>query len=144
MERLAKQLEGEYFDWYVAIARGGLVPTCYLAQLTGMHNVDTISVKGYDGQGEREDSGARLYAPKDYSHLAGKSILVVDDLIETGNTMRLVKEVLSTYCRGCRIKTAVLYLKTGSMVAPDYFIDTRPRDQWIIFPWEKVERFTIE
>ena len=82
MERLAKQIEGMEFDWYVAISRGGLVPACLLSQITGHRAIDTVSVHSYEG----DQAGEPVYVHKEYLNLQGKKILVIDDLVDTGDT----------------------------------------------------------
>lgn len=132
MERLAAKLTGA-FDWYVAITRGGLVPACLLAQITGQQRIDTICLNSYgDGQEQR-----RLTAwDKCFKHIAGCSVLLIDDLVDTGHTMQAARNFM--VAAGAKsVHTAVIYRKAGSLFEPDYFIEDKPRDEWIVFPWEE-------
>ncbi len=132
MERIAKQLKGQTFDWYVAITRGGLVPACLLAQMTDQKRIDTFCVGGYDAKKRRSQYSI---VPKNYDHLKDCDILVIDDLVDTGVTMVLACSILGMHARS--IKTAVVYKKDGSTFQPDYFVEERPADEWIMFPWEE-------
>jgi len=132
MERIAKQLRRS-FDWYVAIARGGMVPACLLAQITGQERIDTICLNSYgDGQEQQQ----LTIWDKAFFHVAGCSVLLIDDLVDTGHTMRAAMNLM--VAAGAKsIQTAVIYRKANSLFQPDYFIEEKPRDEWIVFPWEK-------
>ena len=132
MERLAKQL-CQGFDWYVAIVRGGLVPACLLAQLTGQRNIDTICVTRYDNY--RRPLVALEMEQRDYRNITGASVLLIDDLVDKGKTMGTAYRYLQRW-RPREIKTVVIYKKTCSVFVPDYFIREVPVDKWIVFPWE--------
>lgn len=134
MERLARQLPADGFGWYVAITRGGLVPACLLAQITGQRFIDTICIES------RMEDGSAGYVSvldgKDFSHLHGGRVLLVDDLCDSGRTMQAAVSVLKQFLPS-EIKTAALFVKKGSVFRPDYFVEERPADKWINFPWEE-------
>ena len=136
MIRLAEQIEGRRFDWYVAISRGGLVPTCLLAQITGQRNIDTIVVNSYDAKGEKRPFST---TPKDFRHLLGRRVLLIDDLVDSGDTMDIATKYLRTWDTRI-LETAVVYCKEDSLFEPDYYIEKRPADAWITFPWEINQR----
>ncbi|HXW38045.1 MAG TPA: phosphoribosyltransferase family protein, partial [Nitrososphaerales archaeon] len=68
--------------------------------------------------------------------VAGKTVLVVDDLVDEGDTLRTVVKHLSSK-NPRSIRTAVLFRKPWSSVTPDYYLETL--DEWVVFPWEKGE-----
>jgi hypoxanthine phosphoribosyltransferase len=128
---LAAQIRGPY-EWYVAITRGGLVPACLLAQVTGQTNIDTICVTSYAATRER---GALRAVYKDLTHLRGARVLVVDDLVDSGETLKFVVAHLFT-AGAAEVESAVLLRKAATSFEPTYFAEAAPADQWIEFPWE--------
>lgn len=120
------------FDWYVAIAMGGLVPACLLGKLTGVSKIDTFCAGSYVNQ-ERKDIAI---IPKDYSHLTGKKVLVIDDLVDSGFTMQATVDLIKNIWQPKLIQTAVLYKKSDTIFEPDYFVSECLADAWITFPWE--------
>jgi uncharacterized protein len=131
IESLAVKIEKD-FDWYIALSRGGLVPACLLSQYTDHRSIDTLCVVSYDKDHNRSEP---RIIQKDYSHIKGKKILVIDDLADSGYSFVRAKEYLAQF-EPKEIKTLALYLKTGSVFKPDYYHqETKPED-WIEFEWE--------
>lgn len=138
MERLAAQLPAEGFDWYVAITRGGLVPACLLAQITGHLLIDAICVRSY---GDGQAKGAVRVFDRSYAHLEGQRVLLIDDLCDSGASME--EAIIRLLQFGpADVKTAALFVKQGSRFRPDYFIEERPAGKWIVFPWEASQCLT--
>lgn len=131
MDRLAKKLPVEGFDWYVAITRGGLVPACLLAQITGQAKIDVVCTRSY---GDGQERGELQIFDRDYSHLRGARVLLLDDLCDSGRTMDDCKAYLEQF--ECEVHTAAVFVKSCSTFKPDYFIEVRPADKWVVFPWE--------
>ena len=63
--------------------------------------------------------------------IAGKKLLVVDDVADSGRTLALVLELLRSF--GADVRSAVIYAKPKSVVDPDYV--WRRTEEWIVFPW---------
>lgn len=123
---------GERFDLVIGIARGGIPVAMVVADKLGT-KVDFINVKSYTDVGERTK-------PKILStiteRIAGKKVLVVDDLVDGGATMESISEYLMTE-KPRSIKTAVLFTKPWSSFSPDFFL--KVVDSWIVFPYERGE-----
>jgi hypothetical protein len=118
-------------DIVVAVARGGLTLAGALAYALGVKNCGTINVEFYTGVDERLDVPVVLPPSLQLVDVAGLRVLVVDDVADTGHTLRLVREVLAQHVAEAR--TAVLYHKSQSVIAPDY--TWKRTDAWINFPW---------
>ncbi len=118
------------FDWYVAISRGGLAPAYRLAKLTGVKNIDTFVAHSYDD--ETHEAKEMQYTPKDYSHLQGKKVLLIDDLVDRGTTMEFAMQKLLEFDLQ-DLKNFVVYKKQHSSVHPDFFVKETPSEQWIEF-----------
>jgi hypoxanthine phosphoribosyltransferase len=140
MHRIAKQIENYNFDWYIAIARGGLVPTALLSQITGQRNIDTFCIQRY-GEDNKERSISNIDV-KNLKHLRNQRILIIDDLLDHGRTMQFVTNTVKLY--GPRdIKVAVIYWKPRSVVAPDFYIEKCDDDTWVKFGWESDQCFVL-
>ena len=129
---LAWRLNGEGpFEACVAITRGGLVPAAIVARELNIRTVDCVAVKSYDHQSQGE---IRLLKPIDPQIVekakAGRKILIVDDLVDTGATARAVRDMLP----GAHFATVYAKPKGREMV--DAFITEVSQDTWIFFPWD--------
>ncbi len=89
----------EPFDLIVAVANGGIVPAGILARRLEGDNGETVEVRLLrinlrdENQRPRWDA-PRLLAPVDFEY-AGRRVLLVDDRVKSGSTMRLARELLS-------------------------------------------------
>jgi xanthine phosphoribosyltransferase len=129
---LAWRLNGEGpFEACVAITRGGLVPAAIVARELNIRTIDCVAVKSYDHQNQ---GMIKILKPIDESIIAackaGKKILIVDDLVDTGATARIVRDLLP----GAHFATVYAKPKGREMV--DTFITEVSQDTWIFFPWD--------
>lgn len=130
---LAGQIAGDGFrpDVVVAIARGGLTVAGALAYALDVKNCGAMNVEFYTGVEERLDVPVVIPPALDLVDVKGLNVLVADDVADTGNTLKLVREVLAQHVAEAR--TVVLYRKPRSIVTPTYV--WRDTDRWINFPW---------
>jgi xanthine phosphoribosyltransferase len=120
------------FHALVAVTRGGLVPAAIVAREIGMRMIDTLCVASYNhtAQGEMQvlkdvcDVVARLGGG------TGKGLLIVDDLVDTGKTARVVRDLLPD------AHIAAIYAKPMGKPLVDTFITEVSQDTWIFFPWD--------
>jgi len=119
------------FHAVVAITRGGLVPAAIVARELNIRIVESVSVKSYDHQNQGE---IRVLKPisEELRGAAGSGqrILIVDDLVDTGATARVVRDMLP----GAHFATVYAKPKGRDMV--DTFITEVSQDTWIFFPWD--------
>ncbi len=123
-------------DYIIAITRGGLVPAVNLSDLLGVHDMGTLRVRHWSKTAEK-DNKPSLTAGID-EDISGKNILVVDDLTDTGGSLKVAYE----YVLGLNpleVKTATLFHKVCSEIVPDYFAEQVDAWKWIILPWNMVE-----
>lgn len=130
---LAWRLDGNGPDdggWraVVAITRGGMAPAMIVARELGIRIVDTISVQSYDHQSQSE--ALVLKAPDEALMEDGHGILIVDDLVDSGRTLELVR------ARYPRAHFATVYAKPKGRPQVDTFITEVSQDTWIFFPWD--------
>ncbi len=117
-------------DWkaVVAITRGGMAPAMIIARELDIRTVDTISIKSYDHQQQSE--AVVLKAPDDNIIGDGEGILIIDDLVDTGKTLEVVKS------RYPKAHIATVYAKPKGRPMVDTFITEVSQDTWIFFPWD--------
>jgi len=119
------------FDAVVAIARGGLVPAAIVARELNIRTVETVAVKSYDHQNK-----GGIQVLKEISQsvrdlaVSGAKVLIVDDLVDTGSTARVVREMLPN------AHFATVYAKPKGREMVDTFITEVSQDTWIFFPWD--------
>ena len=137
---LARRIVDDGFrpDVIVAVARGGLTVAGALAYALDVKNCGAMNVEFYTGIDERLDVPIVLPPALDLVDVKGLDVLVADDVADTGHTLELVRGVLADHVHTAR--TAVLYRKPRSIVAPDYV--WRDTDLWIDFPWSALEPVT--
>ena len=112
----------------VAVTRGGMVPAVIVARELDLRTVDTISIKSYDHttQGEAEI----LKLPDSELSGDGTGVLVVDDLVDTGQTADAVRKILP------KAHYATIYAKPMGRNTIDTFVTEVSQDTWIFFPWD--------
>lgn len=128
---LAWRLQGlGPFDAVVAIARGGLVPAAIVARELNIRVVESVAVKSYDHQNQGEIKVLKAISTDVLAKAKGGRILIVDDLVDTGATARIVRDMLP----GAHFATVYAKPKGREMV--DTFITEVSQDTWIFFPWD--------
>lgn len=113
----------------VAITRGGLVPAAIIARELELRLIDTICVATYDHQAI---GSLKVLKSVDGD---GEGWLVVDDLVDTGTTMRAVRQMLP------KAHVATVYAKPAGRPLVDTFITEVSQDTWIYFPWDLEPQF---
>jgi xanthine phosphoribosyltransferase len=130
---LAWRLDGQGPDngaWraVMAITRGGMAPAMIVARELDIRRVDTISIKSYDHQTQAD---AKILKSPDADLVGdGAGILVIDDLVDSGKTLEIVR---ATYPKA---HFATVYAKPQGRPQVDTFITEVSQDTWIFFPWD--------
>lgn len=121
-------------DVIVGVSRGGWPPARVLSDLLDNPNLANVRAEFYLGVAETK--GEPTLTQPVSVNVKGKKVLVVDEVADTGKSLKLVKEHLTE--RGAsEIKIATVYYKPWSIVKPDYY--ERETSLWIVFPWEVKE-----
>jgi uncharacterized protein len=115
----------------LGIARGGLLPAATLSYALGVKNLFTMNVEFYTGIDERLQFPVMLPPLLDAVDLKGATVLVADDVADTGATVKLVTDFCASHVAD--VRCAVLYEKPRSIVKCEYV--WRRTDRWIDFPW---------
>jgi uncharacterized protein len=130
---LAEKIRSAAFsvDVVVAVARGGLVPARVLADLLEVDVLATLQIQHYIGVAQTKTAATIEQALS--SHVEGKRVLLVDDIADTGESLKLAQSTLKAK-GAAEIRIATLYHKPQSTLKPDYY--TKQTSNWVIFPWD--------
>jgi xanthine phosphoribosyltransferase len=121
------------FQAVVCITRGGLVPAAIVARELEIRVIETVCVASYhDYKTQGESAVLKAIAP-DVAILGGEGgagVLFVDDLVDTGRTASIVRQMLP------KAHFATVYAKPMGRPMVDTFITEVSQDTWIYFPWD--------
>ncbi len=128
IKELAKRV-GEC-DAIVAIARGGLTPAHMLAEALDVRDIYAVRAQSYE---DRQKVGKPILSqvPK----IEAKKVVVIDDIVDSGETMKEVMAVLSSQNPKTRFVSAALFYKPSACYRPDHWL--KKADEWIEFFWTK-------
>lgn len=116
--------ETNNFDGVVAITRGGLVPAAIVARELEIRLIDTFCVASYDHMAKGDIKVLKGVQGD------GEGYLIVDDLVDTGATARVVREALP------KAHFATVYAKPAGRPLVDTFVTEVSQNTWIYFPWD--------
>ena len=127
-------------DLIVAIARGGLIPAGAIAYAMDVKAIGTMNVEFYSGIGETLEEPQLLPPLMDVSAMDGKRVLVVDDVADSGKTLKMVMDLIDEHglsldgSAAVRVeaRSVVIYKKPVSIIEPDYV--WAYTDKWINSP----------
>jgi len=130
---LAWRLDGKGPDggqWraVVGVTRGGLVPAAIVARELDIRVVDTVSVKSYNHQSQMDPKVIKF--PQAELMGDGAGILIVDDLVDSGKTLEVVRALYP------RAHYATVYAKPSGKPMVDTYVTEVSQDTWIFFPWD--------
>jgi len=114
----------------VAITRGGLVPAAIVARELDVRWIDTFCVTSYVDETVRGDPRVLKTVSPELATKKGEGVLVIDDLVDTGATAKIVRDVLP------KAHIATVYAKPLGRPLVDTFIAEVSQDTWIYFPWD--------
>ncbi len=120
---------GKRWKGVVAVTRGGLVPAAVIARELGIHYIDTVSITSYKF---KEQGEMNILKKIDDS---GEDLLIIDDLVDTGATAKVVKNMLPN------AYFATVYAKPAGKPLVDLYVTEVSQDTWILFPWDSESQF---
>ncbi len=133
---LAQQIKKDEYKpkVIVGVSRGGWPPARVMSDLLRNPNLANMKVEFYKDIGVRNKQ-PRITQPVTME-VMGKRILVVDDVSDTGHSLRVVANHLRRKPVK-ELRVCTIYMKPQSIYRPDYY--SRTTRKWIIFPWERLE-----
>ncbi|UPY38348.1 xanthine phosphoribosyltransferase [Sediminicoccus sp. KRV36] len=115
----------------VAITRGGLIPAAIIARELECRIIETVSIVTYD----EEKKGEPRVMKSPAAAGDGQGWLIIDDLVDTGTTAKLVRAMLP------HAHFATIYAKPAGKPLVDTFVTEVSQDTWILFPWDTEAQF---
>jgi xanthine phosphoribosyltransferase len=113
----------------VAVTRGGLVPAAVIARELGIHHIDTVCITSYNWQNQGDTKILKVVEG------SGKNLLIIDDLVDTGTTAKIVRKMLP------EAYFATVYAKPAGKPLVDAYVTEVSQDTWILFPWDSESQF---
>jgi len=123
-------------DAIVAVLRGGVVPALVVSDVLGVDKFYAVRARHWGVLKEVYERPVIEQLP--HGSLEGAKVLVVDEVADTGKTLKSVVEALSE-ARPKEVKTAVVHLKPTSEFLPDFYAEKLEEWKWIFYPWSLVE-----
>jgi xanthine phosphoribosyltransferase len=128
------------FVGIVAITRGGLIPAAIIARELDVRLVESVSIVAYAAVStgsliEEERGSSPVVMKPPVAAGDGNGFLIVDDLVDTGGTARVVRGLLP------RAHFAAVYAKPAGRDVVDSFVTEVSQDTWILFPWDTEPQF---
>lgn len=124
--RLVEKNDG--WKGIIAITRGGMIPAGIIARELDIKINETVGISSYDDQTQKD-----VKILKDINRDMvgdGQGWLVVDDLVDTGNTAKIIRQMLPK----CHLAT--VYAKPAGEPLVDTYVTWVSQDTWIYFPWD--------
>ncbi len=120
-------------DIIIAVSRGGLIATQFIAYALDSRNVALMRSKLYDGT--KKLQSVELESSVDIR--GAKRVLIVEDIVDSGETLNAILSFLKGQDSDVQIKTVAPWYKKSAIVQPDF--TCREADEWVEFFWEKLD-----
>ncbi|RLE81660.1 MAG: phosphoribosyltransferase [Thermoprotei archaeon] len=141
--KLAEVIEGSGWrpDIIVAIARGGYVPARLLCDFLDIHDLISIQILHW---GKAAEITAKAHVKYPYTiDLSEKRVLLVDDIVDTGDSIIVAKEYIENHWKPQEIRVAAMqWISPVAKIKPDYFVDEVKEWIWYQYPWTRAEDTT--
>ncbi len=121
----------------IAITKGGLIPAAMIARELDIKLIETVCVSSYEGNTDGIGQVQKELRVIKMLEGDGDGFLLIDDLVDTGNTARFIREKLpkAFFC--------MLYAKPEGKPLVDLYVKEFEQQQWIFFPWDIEYKFSV-
>ena len=137
---LAKKVKESGYkpDVIVAVARGGFVPARLLCDFLGVENLLSLQSQHWT---EAAKAAERAIIKFPYKvDLTGKKVLLVDDIVDTGESLALAKKYILENWKPKELRIATLqWIKPVAKIKPDYYLIEVTEWVWFQYPWTRLE-----
>ena len=120
-------LENGKWKGIIAITRGGMVPACIVARELEVLNIETFCISSYE---YKDQSETKILKKPETVDGEGEGWVIVDDLVDTGKTFELAREIYPKAHYAC------IYTKPKGEKQTDTYVTSFSQDTWIHFPWD--------
>jgi len=133
-DELAKKIKKSGYrpDVIIAVARGGWIPARILCDHLDIRELYSVKTEHW-GIVATLTGEAKITQPLNVD-LSGKKVLIVDDVADTGETIKVVFDHVKSFSPS-DVKIAVIDYKKTSTFAPDYYAALMEDWRWIVYPW---------
>lgn len=121
-------------DLIVAVSRGGFDHARILCDQLEVRRLASVQIEYYAGVNETKEIPKIVYPLN--ADVSGKKVLVVDDVSDTGASLKAAKEHVEGQ-GASQVRVATLHIKPWTTFKPDYH--AAETDAWIVYPWEPIE-----
>ena len=124
-------------DVVVALARGGWFAGRCLCDFIGLDDLTSLKMEHYVGTAEKSGEPEIRY-PMPEGSVAGKDVLIIDDIADTGGSIERAYEYVTDRDAGT-VRTATLQLLGTSEFEPDFVGERLETWTWMVYPWNFIE-----
>lgn len=118
----------------IAVTRGGLVPAAIVARELDVRIIETVGISSYRGEDSTRGTRGEAEILKPPTNVGnGEGWLVVDDLVDTGKTVEILRRLLP------KAHYAAVFAKPLGQPLIDTYVTEVSQATWIFFPWEKAD-----
>jgi len=141
--KLAEEVSGAGYrpDLIVAIARGGYVPARLLCDFLDIHDLVSLQVLHW-GKAAEITAVAHVKYPFTLD-LSGKRVLLVDDIIDTGDSVIVARNYILENWKPLDLKVAAMqWISPVAKIKPDFYVEDVREWIWYQYPWTRAEDTT--
>ncbi|MFC6961280.1 phosphoribosyltransferase [Halocatena marina] len=124
-------------DVIVALARGGWFAGRCLCDFLGLDDLASLKMEHYVGTAQKTGEPQVRY-PMPEGSVDGKDVLIIDDIADTGGSIRRAHEYVTERDPG-EVRTGTLQLLGTSEFEPDFVGERLEEWAWVIYPWNFIE-----
>lgn len=132
---LGNRMKPRKFDSVVGVSRGGLIPATIIAEEMNVRELRTVGVRSYRLRYGQKETRPILYQTCS-PYLMG-TVLVVDDIADTGETFEYLMDHFRRNKAITEIVTCSVFVRRSSSFVPNYYHTDLVGKDWVVFPWEK-------
>jgi len=134
-KNIAEQAKVYEPDCIVAISRGGFIPARLVAEHLNIKHIYSIGLSSYNKDNTQESLSLYQSPFADIISNKHKFALVVDEIADSGNTLKYLSNVWRQYTTVSCIFSA-MFVKQHSVLDPSIYYKKINNKNWLIFPWE--------
>ena len=124
-------------DVVVALARGGWFAGRCICDFLGLDDLTSLKMEHYVGTAQKSGEPTVRY-PMPEGSVEGKDVLIIDDIADTGGSIRRAEEYVQERDPG-EVRTATLQLLGTSEFQPDFVGERLEEWTWVVYPWNFIE-----
>ena len=141
--KLARKIKESGYkpDIVIAVARGGYVPARLLCDFLGIENLVSIQSQHWTEAAKMAEKAIIKFEYK--LNLKGMKALLVDDIVDTGESLLLAKKFIEKEWKPDELKIAALqWISPVAKFKPDYYVVEVKEWTWFQYPWTRLEDVT--